>query len=516
MGRLRQEIMSLQTGNPSFAQGTTQRLTWFTRAPGDLILGVAPYVCVLVGFATIVNAWGSLHHDMTETWAWGKEFQLGYAKHPPFSAWLAGLWFLVMPRSNFGFYLLSGLNVAVALAGVWMLAGIFLDRRARLAALFFLMLTPSFSLWALKFNVNAPLLSTWPWATYFFLRSLVTRRIDYSVYAGVLGGMALLTKYYSLVLFATLFIVAILHPERRRYFASPAPYLTNAVGLLVVMPHVLWTIAAGFPTIDYAVSKTQYEDANVRSIAFGSVAAALATLGAGLFAYATAFGARWPALLRRSLAANADMPNAWLGCLAYGPLLLTIASYLFVNARVTIGFLLPAFFALPVAFLALSRAEVTPTVLRRLGVWVVAVWLTLLAAAPGIAYCTLLFGNWRALEPRRQLANAATRIWHETCGRRLRFVSGEQALATAVTFYSADTPSLFVFDHPEHSPWATSPELNREGVLFLCRARDAACVNRAEAYAGTRALRFERELRVSFLGRAGQSQRFQLIVRPPE
>jgi 4-amino-4-deoxy-L-arabinose transferase-like glycosyltransferase len=434
------------------------------------MLALAPYVCVLVGFATIVNAWGPLHHDMTEAWAWGKEFQLGYAKHPPFSAWVAGLWFLIMPRSNLGFYLLSGVNVALALAGVWKLAGIFLGTRARLAALFFLMLTPSFSLWAVKFNVNAPLISTWPWTAYFFLRSLETRRIDYSVCAGVLGGLALLTKYYSLVLFATLLIVAMLHPERRRYFASPAPYLTNFVGLLVVTPHVWWTIAAGFPTIDYAISKTQFGVAEARSTAFGSVAGAMAALGVGLLAYVTAFGAQGRGLLRRSLAAAAEKSDAWIGCLAYAPLLLTIAAYLFLNARVTIGFLLPTFFALPVAFLALSRAEVTPTVLWRLGVWVAAVWLTLLAAAPGIAYYTLRFGDWRALEPRRQLADEATRIWHETFGTRLRYVSGEEALATAATFYSPDSPSLFIFDHPDHSPWVSSTEVSRHGVLLLCRS----------------------------------------------
>ena len=44
--------------------------------------------------------WGTPHHDMTEAWAWGKEFQLGYAKHPPFTAWLVGGWFAVMPRTT--------------------------------------------------------------------------------------------------------------------------------------------------------------------------------------------------------------------------------------------------------------------------------------------------------------------------------------------------------------------------------------------------------------------------------
>jgi 4-amino-4-deoxy-L-arabinose transferase-like glycosyltransferase len=98
----------------------------------------------------------------TEMWAWGKEFQLGYGKHPPLSAWIVGTWFSVMPRSNWAFHVLSSLNAAVALAGVWMLAGQFLGARERLAPVLLLVLTPSFSLWALKFNANAPLISTWP------------------------------------------------------------------------------------------------------------------------------------------------------------------------------------------------------------------------------------------------------------------------------------------------------------------------------------------------------------------
>src|SRR5258708_2950805 len=104
------------------------------------------YVGVLTAFADFALGWGPLHHDMTEAWAWGKEFQLGYAKHPPLSAWLAGSWFAVMPRANWSFYLLASLNIAAALAGVWMLAGVFCGTLGRLASVLFLVLTPSFSL----------------------------------------------------------------------------------------------------------------------------------------------------------------------------------------------------------------------------------------------------------------------------------------------------------------------------------------------------------------------------------
>ena len=110
--------------------------------------------------------------------------------------------------------------------GVWWLASLFVSVPGRWFAVLALVLTPSHTLWALKFNANAPLISTWPWTAYFFLQSLATQRIGYSVLAGAIGAMALLTKYSSLVLFATLLFVAVTHPERRRYFTSLAPYVT--------------------------------------------------------------------------------------------------------------------------------------------------------------------------------------------------------------------------------------------------------------------------------------------------
>jgi 4-amino-4-deoxy-L-arabinose transferase-like glycosyltransferase len=480
-----------------------------------LLVILVLYVPALMVLAMASNGWGPLHHDMTEAWAWGKEFQLGYAKHPPFTAWVVGLWFAIMPRTDWSFYLLSSLNVAVALAGVWMLASIFFGKRGRMASIFFLMLTPSFSLWALKFNVNAPLISTWPWTTYFFLRSLETRRIDFSLCAGLVGAMALLTKYYSLALFATLLLVAILHPDRQRYFASAAPYLTNAIGVLAVLPHAWWSIGAGFPTIDYAISKTEYGVAVARATSIRAVAGALASLGIATGSYAFAFGVQSSTLLRNSVVASFKSKNAWLTCLAHGPLLLTIAAYLFANARITAGFLLPAFFALPIVFLVLSHANVSSAVVRKLAFCVAAGWLVLAAISPLVTYYEFAFGDQEILEPRREIAIDATALWNTTFRRPLRYVSGEVALATAVTFYSPDSPSYFMYYEPENSPWAPIAQAHKEGVLIICREASDWCINGAATYAGPTAIRSTHEVGTRFLGREGKPQRFVLVMRPP-
>ena len=510
--------------------GPHERLSWLARptttwlaklesstAPGRQLLPfLLLYVAALTTFAALTLGWGPLHHDMTEAWAWGKEFQLGYAKHPPLSAWLAGLWFVVMPRADWSFYLLASLNIAVALTGVWMLAGIFCGALGRLASVLFLVLTPAYSIWALKFNVNAPLISTWPWATYFFLRSVETRRIGFSICAGLLGGMALLTKYYSLILFVTLFLVTLLRSDRRQYFASAAPYITVAVGLLVVAPHAWWSVASDFPTIDYAISKTHYALAEARASAIKAVVSGVGSLGIAAAAYAIAFGTQSRVLLRRAVAGTFEARNAWLICLTHGPLVLTVAAYLLFNARITGGFLMPAFFATPIVFLVVAQADITVSVVRKLAFCVAAIWLPTLIVSPFLGYYASTRAGESAISPTREIAIEATSRWRSAFGRPLRYVSGEQRLATAATFYSPDSPSYFILDRPAYSPWATIEQTKKDGLLIICPQAADACIRSGATFAGGESIRDTRELGVQFLGRAGEPQRFVFIMRPPE
>lgn len=474
------------------------------------------YVALLAAFATFANASVSLHHDTTELWAWGKEFELGYAKHPPLAAWLAGAWFQVMPREDWSAYLLASVNVGVGLAGAWMVAGVFLGPLGRLASVLFLALTPAYSLWALKFNVNAPLISIWPWAGYFFLKSLETRRIGFGVCAGLLCGMALLTKYYSVILLGTLFLVALSHPDRRVYFTSAAPYIGIVAGVLVLAPHAWWTMASHFVTFDYAVSKTEYAVVEARANTIKAVAGSICSLGIAIGAYAIAFGGQFRGIVMRALAGTLERRNAWLICLANGPLLLTIAAYLLANARIATGYLLPAFFATPIVLLVVGRAEITVPVLRRLVVCAAAIWLPLLLASP-------VLGGWARphapdsrAEPIREVAIEATRVWRRAFETPLRIVAGDMPLATGVAFYSPDTPSYLIFENPEHSPWVSTGRMRREGVLFVCRTGASECIGAAETFTRSEGIPHRRELVVPSFLRGTDPHRFVLIARPPD
>ena len=89
---------------------------------------LAGFVAIWTVYLTITEAPGAIKHDMAEAYAWGQEFQLGYNQHPPFWAWICGLWFSVFPRTGWAFALLSSMNAGIGLWGAWMLIGDFARR----------------------------------------------------------------------------------------------------------------------------------------------------------------------------------------------------------------------------------------------------------------------------------------------------------------------------------------------------------------------------------------------------
>jgi 4-amino-4-deoxy-L-arabinose transferase-like glycosyltransferase len=448
---------------------------------------------------------------MAEAWAWGKEFELGYAKHPPLFAWVTGLWFSVLPRENWSFFLLSSVNGALGLAGAWMIAGRLLPRSSQWAALLLLCLTPFYGLLALKFNANAVLLALWPWAGYFFIRAAQTGSVRDGALFGLFAALALLGKYYSLLLLASCFLSAILHPNLRALFRSPAPYAALAVGALALAPHAYWVVQHGSPTVAYALSKTRYPVGAV--LERGTVALSQVIIyhlpAAGVLALAC-FGYRRHLAWRLWTNARARR-NWWLLTLALGPLALTLLACVGGNVRISEQFMIPIFFLIPTIVLRFAGIPMAAARLKVLQAAAASTAVLVAVSAVPFGALARVFAteSWR--EPTREVAVDATRLWHQAFGQRLDIVSGEGAYAYAAAFYSADAPSVLIGFDARLSPWITPERLARSGMLVICRAESAGCLTRAAAFASPGALHVERD----YKAQTGRIRRFALILIPP-
>ncbi len=488
---------------------------WRSSLRPSLML-LALFVIVWTLYAVISASPAAIHNDMAEAYAWGREFQLGYEKHPPFWAWIAGLWFNVFPRADWAFALLAVFNAGLGLYGSWMLIGDFAEGDRRLAATALLLLTPFYTFLALKYNANSIFLSLWPWTMHFFIRSIDDRRLADAILFGLFVGLALLSKYFALILAATCLVAALVHPARRAYFSSAAPYVSVLVTALIVAPHAWWLVHSDALPVDYFIHKTGF--------GMSTVLMACATLLAGV----VLFHAVVVALI---VFAKQNYPNSWsaafrarwaeprfrvLTTLALLPLALSVIAGLAFGLRPSTNMTIGIFSLVPLLLIELAGTEGDHRLYRLARGLAIGVTLFALALSPAIAFGKIWYrADINYTEPRKELAREATELWHKTTTSPLQYVGGSQRYEDAVAFYSADHPHVFIHLDYRRSPWVTPDDLYRVGLLVVCSATDKQCLHSAANVSTPQTRRTDLDLVHSFFGYTVGRASFVVTIVPP-
>ena len=464
----------------------------------------------------VLSHWsGAVHQDMTEAYAWGREFQLGYHKHPPFWAWIAGAWFSFMPRTNWAFETLSVANATIGLWGAWRLIGCFAQGEKRVAATLLLVLTPLYSFLALKYNANSIFLSLWPWTAYFFVRSIDRGSLLDSVLFGVLAAAAVLSKYYAVVLLAGCLIAACAHPERRRYFRSALPYVALGVAALLIAPHLWWLTTSSFLPVHYVAHEMRHSFLQTLDGVWVYLGGCLAFL---LFAAFLVFLARRDPLRGAVGAARkrlGDPRVRFLAALCLSPYLLTALSGLLLRLHLDPAMSLGVLCLFPLLLIEAAGEIDFPWLLRWTRRSIGLLFAVALCAAPAAGYFAFAAGQTPAAQPIRELSEQATRSWYAVTGAPLSIVGGISPFSNGIVFYGADRSSEFTNMRFDHAPWVTPTEIARRGLLIACPQDRFDCLDRAEAFATADTVRFRVALTHSMWGRQGVTRTFTLLVIPP-
>ena len=478
------------------------------------------FVVVWSVYGAITDGPAAIHGDMAEAYVWGQEFQLGYNQHPPLWAWIAGAWFRVFPRTGWSFDLLSVLNASLGLLGSWKLIGEFARGDRRIAATALLLLTPFYTFLSLKYNANTIFLSIWPWTLFFFVRSIDRRRIGDAIGFGVLMALAMLSKYYAIVLGLTCLAAALVHPQRSRYFTSWSPYLSTAVGVALFAPHVWWLFHSDFLPVRYAMNLSAAHglasrgvagaakfalDLIVACVAYQAVVALIILVGRGKGAHA-APGQIWREPRFRMMA-----------LLVLTPVVLTLLAGLVFRLKVSSNMMLGVFSLAPL-FLIEVIGVADDARLKRLAVRLAcALSILALALSPVVALTkiTRAKDDPNLTLPRRELAHEATRLWRARTGLPLAYVAGGDLYPDAVAFYSPDRPHSFIHFDVRRAPWVTPDDLARHGLLAVCAAEDLECQATAVRSSTPETTRLNLALSHTYWGHTRAPHAFVLFVIPP-
>src|SRR3954447_414171 len=372
-----------------------------------------------------------VHMDVAEAFAWGQKFQWGYGKHPPLSGWVAGIWFRIFPVADWATYALAMATLGCGLVISWLIALRVVDRRRAFFVVVMLALYPIFNFKGFKYNPDLLQLVTLPLVVLAYLNAFEKRSWRAGLWLGLAGALALMTKYWVLTMIGAIGLAALMHPERKNFLRSPAPWVAIGTVALTIMPHLLWLKKVDFVALTYvgdvySLSSRAQSAQLVLGYIGHNLALLLAPVALAALALALALAGRWRGLLTAqpsalftrawSRAPNAAVNssqalNIWIiqFVLAIGPPIGGLAFTVYMKTDWGISL----FFLTPLALVAIPALRLPRMALFN----ITAIWLVLtiaaLAASPYIAAHDIAEhpNGTSGYVARSQLARELTQAW---------------------------------------------------------------------------------------------------------
>jgi 4-amino-4-deoxy-L-arabinose transferase-like glycosyltransferase len=465
-----------------------------------------------------------VHMDVAEAFAWGQKFQLGYGKHPPLAGWVAGLWFSFFPVKDWATYALAMTTLGTGLVICWLVALRVVDRRRAFLVVVMLALYPIFNFKGFKYNPDLLQLVTLPLLVLAYLNAFEKRTWRSGIWLGLAGALALITKYWVLTMIGAIALAALIHPERRKFLRSPAPWVAIAALAVAMIPHLIWLKQVDFVPLTYAgdvyglSNRAQsaglvlgYVGHNVALLALPVALAALA-----LLLPRPRLSLVWSSGINSGVNVSQAL-NIWIIQLivAIGPPLggLILTVYMKTDWGISL------FFLTPLALVAIPALRIHERALFRIAaIWLV-ITLATLAAAPYIAAREMAEypNNAASYGARSQLARELTEAWHTRFGSRWAVVAGTTEVGEPMTFYSSDHPAPFTPGELWSSGLTSLAEAQRLGFIGICDTTDGRLPT-CEAWMAQNAKDAEQLVMTTqrfFRGHPGPAINWKIYIAPP-
>jgi hypothetical protein len=417
--------------------------------------------------------------DLIEWLSWGHEWRWGYHKHPPLAAWIAECFSWLSPGDVWGVYLASYLLTAACLWAVWRLGREMLSPPLALLAALSLDGMIFYTYDAAEFSNNVVLNSLWAVLVVCFYFALKTGRLRWWLATGLTAGLALLTKYTIVYLFAAMFLFLLLNAQARRLWRRPGPYLAALAALAVFAPHLIWMVRNDWITVQYALERSASMWRWFTPIK-NPLLFALSQLGRLLPVFlvlSPLTSWRWRL---RPLAADQRFDGAFLSAIALGPVaLLLLTSLGFgVQLREIYGYPLWTFVGLLLLFHLATDTRVV-ALQRAFRCWgLVVVFFLGFTLIKNFGEPIVLGNAGHIHFPGKRLADELSRRWQECYASPFPLVAGECWLVGNVGCYTWPRPSVYpspglapLMLDPRIVPWTSDQDVRTRGGILLWKIR---------------------------------------------
>ena len=431
-----------------------------------------PYLPFILILCTYFALWSvlpailapSLPLDVVEGIIWGREWQLGYYKHPPLPSWLLDIFFHLF--GHVGPYLLSQLCIAATLFMVYQLGRrIVSPPKAFMGSL--LLLAVFYYTWpSLEFNHNIAQLPIWAGICWAFYHAWTEDRRSAWVCFGIIAGLGLLTKYSVALLLVMLLLYSLISKRRTRWLTMN-PWLAIVMMTLIFLPHLWWLSTHDWLPFTYALGRSdEAEISGGRLAAFKFIGTQavnhlpliIIALACGLYRYA-----RRPNALTEQ--------EKLLLVMAFGPALLTMSLGLVFGIGLRDMWGTPMWNFSGIALMMLVSDAYIPLVSKRLekGLLIFLLLVTLAMSVYSATGARLSGKPGRMHWPQAALSLQAQQTWQTVSGCPLDVVGGIDWLAGLIAVDAPSRPSVLIAPNAAFSPWMSAERIQQHGLLSVWR-----------------------------------------------
>ncbi|MDB9529203.1 glycosyltransferase family 39 protein [Oscillatoria sp. CS-180] len=224
---------------------------------------------LLIGLRLIFWLGAFPNPDEAYYWLWGQHLDWSYFDHPPFHAWVQGLFAAALGRSRFVLRLPTLISTGLLFGLYWVICHRLCERQARnafwLTVLLFLT-SPLFFLFSAMAWHDHWLIWFGTASSYCLIRFLSSDRstsYPWLYAAGVLIGLAGLCKYVALFLGLGFLVAIASHPRWRLLFSTVHLYGAIVLALLVLTPVFWWNIQNEFYSFQFYLGRSVQSEASV-------------------------------------------------------------------------------------------------------------------------------------------------------------------------------------------------------------------------------------------------------------
>ncbi|MBN1574373.1 MAG: glycosyltransferase family 39 protein [Deltaproteobacteria bacterium] len=228
------------------------------------------YTIILISLATlyhlIIIGIIGLGDNEAYYWTWSKHLDLSYFDHPPMVAYIIALTTKLGGDTPFFVRIGNTMLFLITTILVYLLTvDIFKSRRAGFYSVVLTNILPLYYIVGLIIVPDGPLATLWILFLYLLYK---TMKMDgesgggkvkfwFWYVMGVVAGLALLSKYFAILLLPTTFIFLSSDKRVRGYLKSPHLYLAILIAAVIASPILFWNMEHGYPSMTFHI-KTRH------------------------------------------------------------------------------------------------------------------------------------------------------------------------------------------------------------------------------------------------------------------